>query len=166
MSNVCEEEVFNKVYEKVSGELYRFVYHRYGPENNPTDIVQESFLKLWDSCKKVTPDNARAFLYRVARNFTLNQIARANTERKNTEYDDSKGVYSPQEILEGSEFANRLQLVLDNLPEKQREAFLLNRVEGLKHREIAEMLGISQKAVEKRIYKAASHVYTQLGKKI
>jgi RNA polymerase sigma-70 factor (ECF subfamily) len=40
----------------------------------------------------------------------------------------------------------------------------MNRVDGLKHREIAEILGISQKAVEKRIYKALESLQTKLGK--
>ncbi len=166
MSDVCKEEIFNSIYRKVSEELHRFVYHRFGPGNNPPDIVQEAFLKLWDNCKKVTPENARAFLYKVARNFTLNQIAKINTERRNADYDDTSGTYSPQEIMEENEFNQKLQLVLESLPEKQKEAFMLNKVEGLKHREIAEMLGISQKAVEKRIYKAAATVFKQLGRKI
>jgi RNA polymerase sigma factor (sigma-70 family) len=48
----------------------------------------------------------------------------------------------------------KLQKALANLSEAQRTAFMLNRVEGKKHKDIAELLGISQKAVEKRIYGA------------
>jgi RNA polymerase sigma-70 factor (ECF subfamily) len=48
----------------------------------------------------------------------------------------------------------RLQKAISNLTEAQRVAFLLNRVEGKKHKEIAALLGISTKAVEKRIYGA------------
>jgi RNA polymerase sigma-70 factor (ECF subfamily) len=59
---------------------------------------------------------------------------------------------------------NRLQKAIEELTEEQRVAFLLNRVEGKKHREIADMLGISQKAVEKRIYKALESLQQKIGK--
>jgi len=48
----------------------------------------------------------------------------------------------------------KLQHALSNLSEIQRTTFLLNRIDGKKHKEIASLLGISQKAVEKRIYSA------------
>ena len=61
---------------------------------------------------------------------------------------------TPQFIMEGDEYMQKLQKALANLSEAQRTAFMMNRVEGKKHKEIAERLGISQKAVEKRIYGA------------
>jgi RNA polymerase sigma-70 factor (ECF subfamily) len=66
--------------------------------------------------------------------------------------------------LEEAEYMERLQRALEDLTEEQRIAFMMNRVDGLKHREIAEILGISQKAVEKRIYKALESLQTKLGK--
>ena len=61
---------------------------------------------------------------------------------------------NPEFLLEESEYMQKYERALSNLTEAQRVAFLLNRVEGKKHKEIAEMLGISRKAVEKRIYGA------------
>ncbi len=49
---------------------------------------------------------------------------------------------------------DKLQTAISNLSEAQRTAFLMNRIDGLKYTEIAEALGISVKAVEKRIHKA------------
>jgi RNA polymerase sigma-70 factor (ECF subfamily) len=48
----------------------------------------------------------------------------------------------------------KLKNALEELTEEQRITLLLNRIEGKKHKEIADMLGISRKAVEKRIYTA------------
>ena len=61
---------------------------------------------------------------------------------------------TPEFILEGNEYMDKLQKAIGNLTEAQRTAFLLNRIEGKKHKEIAVLLDISQKAVEKRIYGA------------
>jgi RNA polymerase sigma factor (sigma-70 family) len=57
-------------------------------------------------------------------------------------------------VLEEKEFHQQLLEVIAELPEGAREVFMLNRMDGLKYREIAEMLGISQKAVEKRMHRA------------
>lgn len=67
---------------------------------------------------------------------------------------------SPEFLLEEKEYHERLKTALEGLSEEQRVTFMLNRVEGKKHQEIAEMLGISRKAVEKRIY-TALHILKQ-----
>ena len=61
------------------------------------------------------------------------------------------------------EYLKRYQEALNKLPEGQRIAFMLNRVEGKKHQEIADMLQISRKAVEKRIYTALDKIMKDLG---
>ena len=58
---------------------------------------------------------------------------------------------SPHFLLEEKEYMDKLTRAIDNLSEGQRVAFLMNRVEGKKYREIAEILEISVKAVEKRM---------------
>ena len=66
--------------------------------------------------------------------------------------------------MEEKEYMEKLKAGIENLTEEQRTAFLLNRIEGKRHQEIAEMLGISRKAVEKRIYTALSKLKEQVGK--
>ena len=56
--------------------------------------------------------------------------------------------------MEENEYMQKLQKAISNLTEAQRTAFLLNKIEGKKHKEIAALLDISTKAVEKRIYGA------------
>ncbi len=150
---VCDETRFQQLFHTISPDLYRFLYHKFGPENNPADLVQEAFLRLWNNCDKVLPAKARAFLFTAANNKMLNEIAREKTAR--TYQSEPQRAYThetPEFTMEENEYADRLQKALDELSEDQRITFMLNRVEGKKHKEIAEMLGISQKAVEKRIY--------------
>lgn len=153
--DVCKESVFSELFKSYSEELYQFLYYKYGPQHNPRDLVQDAFSKLWDNCKKVIPEKARGFLFTVANNLTLNVIAKQKTVWKyEQEPHSGKTFESPEYVMEASEYMEQLQEALDSLTEDQRVTFMLNRVEGKKHKEIAEMLGISQKAVEKRIYKA------------
>jgi RNA polymerase sigma-70 factor (ECF subfamily) len=164
-SHVCDEPVFRSIFETYSRDLYKFLYYKYGAENNPEDLLQEAFAKLWANCAKVSPEKAKSFLFTVANNQMLNDLARKKTVLNyQNEHTDVPADVSPQYVLEEAEYLERLQQALADLSEEQRVAFMMNRVDGLKHREIAERLGISQKAVEKRIYKAVENLQKKLGK--
>ena len=155
IKNVCKEEVFSDLFISHSKDLHDFLYYKYGADNNPQDIVQVAFEKLWKKCKDILPGKARSFLFTVANNEMLNAISRKKTVLNyRLEKPDDSTYETPEFILEEKQYHDRLQQALEELTEDQRVTFLLNRVEGKKHQEIAEMLGISRKAVEKRIYTA------------
>jgi RNA polymerase sigma-70 factor (ECF subfamily) len=153
--NVCDEQFFSKLYEQYSKDLHDFIYYKYGESFNPEDKVHEAFIKLWQNCKSVAPEKAKSFLFTVINNITLNDIKHQKVVLK---HQQSKPKHytneSPQFLMEESEYLEKYQAALAKLSEGQRVAFLLNRVEGKRHKEIAEMLNISRKAVEKRIYTA------------
>ena len=153
--NICQDEVFNKVFETHSKDLYQFLYYKYGANNNPHDMVQEAFIKLWNNCQKVVLAKAKSFLFTVANNQMLSELAKKKTALKYAEVKPKKYSHeTPEYIMEGKEYETKLETAIAELSEEQRVAFLLNRIEGKKHQEIAEILGISRKAVEKRIYTA------------
>lgn len=160
---ICNEELFHSLFKKYAKDLHDFLYYKYGPDCHPKDLVQEAFLKLWDNCKNVQEEKAKSYLFTVANNLTLNVISKQKTIlRYKNEGQSSNTSESPQFLLEEKEYLNRLQDALNGLTEDQRVTFMLNRVEGKKHKEIAEMLGISRKAVEKRIYKALAILKTKV----
>jgi RNA polymerase sigma factor (sigma-70 family) len=162
--NVCNEEQFNNLFKIHSKDLYKFLYYKYGEENNPKDLVQEAFIKLWNNCSKVPAEKARSFLFTVANNQMLNELAKKKTViRYSQEKPKSYTNETPEFKLEESEYLNKLQNAIENLSDQQRVAFLLNRIEGKKHQEIAEILGISRKAVEKRIYTALDILREKIG---
>lgn len=152
--NCCDTSVFSKLHQRYAKDLHDFIYYKFGEHYNPKDKVQEAFLKLWQNCKKIAPEKAKSYLFSVANNTTLNVIKHKkvvlkyeiNTKTKDTDIQD------PQFLLEEKEYLDRYQKALSKLSEAKRVTFLLNRVEGKTHKEIAKMLGISRKAVEKRIY--------------
>lgn len=154
--NCCDKIVFEKLHQKFAQDLHDFIYYKYGEEHDPKDKVQVAFMKLWENCKNIATDKAKSFLFSVANNTTLNVIKHKKVvlsyELKSEKKDQNK--QDPQFLLEEKEYMDKYQRALSKLTEEKRTAFLLNRVEGKKHKEIAEMLGISRKAVEKRIYTA------------
>ena len=153
--NICNEVLFSKVFKLHSKNLHDFLYYKFGERLNPKDKVQEAFVKLWENCSKVSPEKAKSFLFTVANNLMLNETAHQKVVLKYRQHKPKEHTNeNPEFLMEENEYLQKLQLAISNLTEAERVAFLLNRVEGKKHKEIAEMLDIGTKAVEKRIYGA------------
>ena len=153
--NICNETLFSKLFKMHSKNLHDFLYYKFGQRMNPKDKVQEAFVKLWENCAKVPQDKAKSFLFTVANNLMLNETAHQKVvlkyqQQKPKEYTNE----NPEFLMEENEYMQKLQVAISNLTEAERVAFLLNRIEGKKHKEIAELLDIGTKAVEKRIYGA------------
>lgn len=153
--NVCEESVYNKIYNEHGSAIWRFIYFKCGNSAQADDLVQDAFIKLFQNCAKVTPEKAKSYLYTVANNAFLNEIAHSKVVLKHkNQVTSHTNKETPQYLLEEKEFSEKLQKAIADLTESQRTAFLMNRIEGKKYKEIAVILNISVKAVEKRISKA------------
>lgn len=153
--NVCKESVFNSLFKKLSPSLYNFIYFKCGDEKQAEDLVQDAFIKLWKKCAKVPHAKAKSFLYTVCNNAFLNDYAHKKVVLKyNSNITQKINEQTPEYLMEEKEFGERLQKAIEQLTEAQRTAFLMNRIEGKKYSEIAEILDISVKAVEKRISQA------------
>ncbi|NNF74265.1 MAG: sigma-70 family RNA polymerase sigma factor [Flavobacteriaceae bacterium] len=154
-SDICDETLFSSLFTKYAKDLHDFLYYKYGERLNPQDKVQEAFIKLWENCGKVSPSKAKSYLFTVANNLMLNAVAHEKVVLKYQKLKPKSHTNEdPEFLMQENQYMKKLQTAIANLTEAQRTAFLLNRIEGKKHREIADMLGISTKAVEKRIYSA------------
>lgn len=166
--SICETKTFDILYKKYSKSLYSFMYFKCGDQDRAEDLVQEAFIKLWDNCAKVIFEKAKSYLYTIANNQFLNEVAHFKVKLKYQQHSskDDSNIESPDFVLEEKEFMDKLQNALDTLSSAEREVFLLSRIEGKKYREIAELLNISVKAVEKRMHGALLKLKEQIGKKI
>ncbi len=155
MGDVCEEHIFNSIFKNNSKTVFNYIYYKFGNEEKAHDAVQEAFVKLWENCSKVTPEKAKAYLYTVANNLYLNVIKAEKVRLKYADqHSNSINQESPEYLLEEKQFQKKLDDALNSLPENQRTTFLLNRIDGKKYSEIAEMEGVSIKAIEKRMHLA------------
>jgi len=162
MDNVCEEKVFNAIFKSNSKTIFNYIYYKYGNEEKAYDAVQEAFVKLWENCAKVTPEKAKAFVYKVANNLYLNVLKAEKVRLKYAEKAPKNSPESPEFLMEEKEFKAKLDRALNSLPENQRTVFLLNRIDGKKYKEIAEMEGVSIKAIEKRMHLALKTLRDQI----
>lgn len=131
------------------------------------DIVQETFLKIWEMKDEIRINTFRSLLYTIAGNIYKNNYQHQKVVLKfaNT-YTEKKMSESPEFELELKEFDEQLQNALTELSEKNRVVFLMNRIDDLTYNDIAKNLGISVKAVEKRMKKALAYLQKKIYSKI
>ena len=161
--DVCEEQLYQRIYKDYAETLYKQLYYKYGATLGPKDKVQEAFIKLWQHCKDVLPNKAKGYVYTIANNLMLNEWKHRKVVLKYTETTEAAvDNDTPEALLRQKEYLQLYQQALSKLTKAQREAFLLNRIEGKRHKEIAKELGISTKAVEKRLYGAIKTLQGEL----
>jgi len=162
--SVCKPKVYEKLFNEHANNLRNYLYYKFGNLEAAEDIVQESFIKLWQKCADVVIEKAKSFLYTIATNMFLNE---KNHEKVVLKYQkipqNDVNNESPEFIMLENEYMLKLQKVLAALPDGQREVFLLNRIDKKKYKEIAVLLNISVKAVEKRMHNALLYVREKIG---
>lgn len=167
--SVCDEVVFAALFDAHAEVIRNFVYYKCKDMQQAEDITQDAFVKLWQNCKKVLFSKARSFVMKVAQNAFFNQVAHDKVILK---YNASinTGVRaiteSPDFLMEEKEFMQKLERSIADLPEKERVVFLLSRKDKKTYREIAEILGLTQKAVERRMHLALQKLREKLGRAI
>jgi len=161
---ICNALIFSNFFKSNVKTLRNYLYFKFGNEEQANDVTQEAFIKLWENCATVPEEKAKSYIYTVANNTTLNQIAHQkvvlNYAKSNINADETN--LSPEFLIEEEQFKVKLEKAIGNLTEGQRTAFLLHRIEGKKYKEIAVVLNISVKAVEKRIHGALVSLRTEI----
>ena len=161
--NICDKSLFSSIYEKYAQSLSDLLYFKYGALLNPADKVQDAFIKMWDNCSKVPPEAAKSYLYKVANNLMLNEVKHQKVKlnfRKIKPKDYTNE--SPEFLMRKEQFLEQYERVLSQLKPEEREAFVLSKVEGKTHKEIAEITGVTKKVAEHRIYAAFAVLRGQL----
>lgn len=129
--------------------LLAFLKARLGCEQESSDIVQESYLRLVQAMHEGSVANPRAFLYRVAGNLAIDQLRRRRrwptVEADDPTLASALGVHpSPEASFLAREDLQRFARILDQLSEKERTAFLLLRLEGCSYVEIGRRMRLSE----------------------
>lgn len=153
--SVCEEAQFDRVFSLNAELLRNFCYYKCKDLDQAEDYVQEAFLRLWKNCTKVPFGKAKSFLFKVAQNLFLHQVEHQRVVQKFLRRQAQPiSMEHPQFQIEEQELLIRLEEAIAGLSEKQRVVFLLHRMDGKSYKEIAAMLDISVKSVEKRMHRA------------
>lgn len=155
-SQLCNEAVFKAVFDSYFKLLRNFLIYKFKNIERAEDTAQNAFVILWENCGALKPEQAKRFLYTTAIRLSLNLIKHdkivTNFELQSKPNETHQE--SPEFLLEETELKIRLEKAINDLPEKQRTVFLMNRMENQSYTEIASVLDLSVKAVEKRMHLA------------
>ena len=153
--NKDESEKFEAIFTKNHRSLCGLAYNLIGDLDAAKDIVQDTFLKLWNRRQGVTMESSIAnYLKQATIHASYNYINQKKTRMRilsEIEWSTTSEAIEGSENIAYREMEKRAQKAIGNLPPKCRAIFLLSRHEGLKYREIAEQLNISVKTVENQM---------------
>ena len=133
--------------------FFRFAYYCLGEKEACREVVTDVFFSVWQSRKRLKEiDNIDTYLYISVRNESFRYQAR-NKDLNRASLNEllplmeEEDEGSPEEHLELKEMREMLDKAIDELPEKCRLVFLMSREEGLKTKEIAEILSVQESTV-------------------
>ena len=162
-----KKEEFRNLFDTYFGEVRKYVLYRCGNEEVATDIAQDTFLKIWEKHAVVDQKTVKGLLFKIAGDLYVSQYRREKLAFNffSTFKPDHKST-TPEDELHFQELKKAYEAALESMPEKQRTVFLMNRIDELKYKEIADHLDLSVKAIEKRMSQALEHLKVNLKDKI
>lgn len=146
---------FKYIFDNYFDAVRNYIYYRSGDNELATDIAQETFMRIWEKQLEAEPNKIKGLLFKISGDLFVSSYRKQKrmlTFKLHTKPEFSN--HTPQQEMEFQELKNSYETALAGLPEKQRTVFLMSRMENLKYREISDSLGISVKAVEKRMSNA------------
>lgn len=150
--------------------LMQFLRRRLPTEEDAQDAVQESFARLVRYRDIEPPTSWRPLLYRIAVNVALDQQRLAKTHHTGQHVSYDQVLYavpsdnvSPDECLAQQQLVARMWQIVQTLPPRCRDIYVLSRARDMSQPQIAALYGISVKAVEKQITRALATLRRELG---
>lgn len=143
---------FENIYITYFPRLYRFAKVYVVSEDEAKSIVQDVFMKVWERKEVLNAENISTYLFSLVRNRCLDYLRHEVTVRKNErELAANLMALDSVNVQEMEAKENQVREAVSSLPEKCREIFIMAKIEGKKHKEIAALLGISQSTIETQI---------------
>lgn len=148
------EALFNRFYPGLCSYAKSLV----GMKEVAEEVVQDVFYNIWKNRETIRIRySVQSYLYRSVYNHSMMHLRKMRREHfmeDITSLEPEIDAPDPSQLIQLDEVSELISLTLENLPERTREIFRMNRQEGLKYREIAEKLSISEKTVEANMGKA------------
>lgn len=152
---------YNTAVRSLSHRLYGYVYKSLRDEDDANDIVQDSFLKLWQNKESVELEKAKSWLFTTAHNALINFV------KKQSRTQSMETVPYAEPSIEGNhnqsfELKEIIQKYINTLPELQKSILLLRDLEGYSYEEIGEMLKLNESQVKVYLFRARQKMKDQI----
>ena len=160
-------KAFDRIYNLYGQRLYGFAFSVLKNHEDAKEIVQETFIKLWNKREQIDPGQSfKTYLFSISYNTSIDLLRK---RLKEDSFKDHLKVHlkiheqSADSLITYNELNGVVKKAIDDLPTKQKEVFLMSREEGLSYKEISEKLNISLKTIESHIYLALKTIRKKIG---
>jgi len=160
-----DEDAFKALFESHYQSLYNYARYHINDEDACHDVVQDVFTYFWEKRSNIEiKQTIKAYLLSSTHNACINYLKKQHTKKRHI----TGFLYEKEHFEDGydsifeSALIENLNEIIEELPEQCRDIFMLSRVKGLKHKEIATKLNISTRTVETQIYRALRTIKKKL----
>ncbi|WP_288207818.1 RNA polymerase sigma-70 factor [uncultured Parabacteroides sp.] len=164
-----DETAFRLLFERYSRRMFHLAYYFLHSRESSEEVVLDVFTNIWNKRASLSHvKDPERYLYIAVKNQALHYLRRGYVQES-----DYLSLYeiellpesnTPEEKLLDTEYQTLIQKAIDSLPPKCQEVFRLVLADKLKNREIAELLGISEKTVNEHIAKAYKRISEYVNK--
>jgi RNA polymerase sigma-70 factor (ECF subfamily) len=171
-----EDQAFDALMDRYRKGIFRFIFRRIPNEADAVDLTQEVFVRAYFHIGKFRPTaKFITWLYHIARNlcrdYSRSRAYRHSWQTISADADENEeqtqllvNQYGPDRQTQDRELLRAVEKAINELPQDPRNLLILTALEGHSHAEAAELLGISAKAVEARVYRARRLLLKKIGK--
>lgn len=159
--NRGDRDEFTSLYNHYWKQVYNFCRLYLTNDAAVEEVVQDVFIKIWEIRHTIDDNyNFKGFLFIITRNLIFSKFRKDVNEEyyKLTVLNSLQQSYTIEEEIEAKDLNEYIDLLLDELPERCREVFILSRKENKSYKEIAALLSVSEKTVENHISKALKYL--------
>ena len=167
---------FNVIYNEYHLLVYNVALNYVQNIEDAEEITQDVFLKVYHSLSDFKENSSiKTWLYRITINQSLDCIKSKNSKKRffifgkksqnDFELSNISNFEHPGILLEKQEDAKVLFSVINTLPENQKTAFILSKVDGLSNPEVSEIMGMSISAIESLLFRAKKELKEKLSNK-
>lgn len=162
-----EEAAFRLLVQRWERDVLGFMIHMLGSIEEAEDLVQDTFVQVFRKAGSYRAEGMfRSWLFRIAGNMARSRLRRRkvlNWVRFDpVGHDTGSRQPGPDEDLEHTQREQAVQSALAKLPQRQREALVLHRFQGMRYREVAEAMNTTVPGVESLIQRALAGLRTEL----
>lgn len=165
--DLADRATFTAIFRRFYAPLARYARRLTGDSAATEDVLQDVFVRLWEKRETLTVEvSLQALLYTMVRNRALKLRRRARWFAADVSAEDVLALrpVAPTggQAVDADILRRRLYRWIDDLPTRRREAFVLSRYHGLTHREIAGVMGVSERTVDTHILLALRELRSRL----
>ncbi|OJU45699.1 MAG: RNA polymerase sigma-70 factor [Bacteroidales bacterium 45-6] len=160
-----EASVIDDIFALYHKRIFRFSISYLKNDNDAYDIVQDVFIKVWENRLTLNPDtNFDAYIFTITKNALFSLFRKRLTEKKYLDYLSELTISNNHDTEKQTDYIflqQKYEELVEKLPTKRKEIFLMSRKTGLSNKEIALRKGISEKTVEDHLSKSLAFLKKQ-----